>query len=177
MALGMKMGGLSGGLPDKAPIYTGEYSLFGDDKKGYMMLKSGGTLSFKRGRKVDIFMLSAGQNGFRGGDGDGGYVDPDEPTYDGPPGVGHAGRGGSGGKGGLGGASKILMNQSFKGDIPVVIGSYANPSTSINGISVSGTGTPCKAFNGDFPEFANVTYAQQGQKGRNGSAGSSKSPN
>lgn len=63
MAIGMKMGSASGIMPEKIPEYTGTYSLYGDEKKGYMELKSSGTLSFPSDKKIDIFLVGGGQAG------------------------------------------------------------------------------------------------------------------
>ena len=58
------------------PSFTGSYSLFGDEPKGYLELYSSGTLTFSTSATVDIFAVGGGKNGSSGGmyyySGDGG---------------------------------------------------------------------------------------------------------
>lgn len=64
--------GLLGGVPP-IPTYTGSYTLSGDGKKGYMVLKSSGTFTPLANMTVDIFLVGAGGGGMLGGGG-GGYT-------------------------------------------------------------------------------------------------------
>lgn len=58
------------------PSFTGSYSLFGDEQKGYIELYTSGTLTFSTSATVDIFAVGGGKNGSSGGlyyySGDGG---------------------------------------------------------------------------------------------------------
>ena len=151
MSIAFKMGGYTLPAPD-APSYSGNYSVFGDNRKGYMILKSSGTLSFKKPRQVDVFMLAAGTNGGNGANG-------------------YRGDAGTGGTGGLGGEHDNMYSVTLGESVPVVIGNSTSRTTSVNNVSVSGTGQSCYAFNGDYSDFSYVIYATKGGNGGNGGNG------
>lgn len=50
------------------PSFTGSYSLFGDEQKGYIELYSSGTLTFSTSATVDIFAVGGGSAGKAGRD-------------------------------------------------------------------------------------------------------------
>lgn len=48
------------------PSFTGSYSLFGDEQKGYIELYTSGTLTFDGDSIIDVFLLGGGNSGSSG---------------------------------------------------------------------------------------------------------------
>ena len=112
--------GLNSIVRFKIPTFSGTYVLSGDEKKGQMVIKTSGTLTFPTNAKIDVFVVGGGTGGnYHGGGGGSGFT-ATRLSLDVPKGA-YAVTVGAGGGKGDGNAS--MTNGLPGGQSKVVIGS------------------------------------------------------
>jgi hypothetical protein len=142
--------GRSGGgkLNTKIPEYSGDHTVYGDGKKGYMLCYTSGVLSVLKAMNVDVFMVNGGNGG-------------------------NAGYGASGtewgGAGGPGGRTKTIKNVLLLDDVNIAIG--AGGTAGIVGGTFAGGKGGQTYFDAETPGDNGLVRATTSSSIRNASDG------
>lgn len=150
--------GLNSIVRFKIPTFSGTYVLSGDEKKGQMVIKTSGTLTFLTNAKIDVFVVGGGTGGnYHGGGGGSGFT-ATGLSLDVPKGA-YAVTVGAGGGKGDGNAS--MTNGLPGGQSKVVIG-----STNVS--AGSGKGGGYTSASDTTPNYLSGSYGGSGGGGTGG---------
>lgn len=128
------------------PSFTGSYSLFGDEQKGYIELYTSGTLTFDGNSTIDVFILGSG---LKGGSG---YESSGVSTI-----IERGGDGGAGGKG------ETYTGIKVSGSYDITIAAACSSTYKANASSAFGNSVNTKGASGG--------YGADHSNGINGSTG------
>lgn len=129
------------------PRFSGNHAVFGTAEKGYIECYSSGTLTFKQGGEVDLFLLGSGLSGANGTATNTGSSSTGSGTS-------------YGGKGGSGAVGKTILGyKANKGSYPVTIGETCYSTTEPNATTAFGQTANTVANNGGNGSY---TYAEWG---------------
>lgn len=158
-----------GGAPPKFPEYTGDHTIYGDAKKGYMIMTGSGDLSFPATMNVDVFLVGGGGGGGRGQMASG----TENNQY-------YGGAGGGGGYAETFYSVLCVVNQSH----PITIGAGGAPSSTISVNTQGGTTTfgagDTLAYGGTFNGGSGGgqgAWSEYSYVGTNGGSGGSDGSN
>lgn len=129
------------------PRFSGNHAVFGTAEKGYIECYSSGTITFKQGGEVDLFLLGSGLSGANG-------TATNTGTSSTGSGTSYGGKGGSGAVG-----RTILGYKANKGSYPVTIGETCYSTTEPNATTAFGQTANTVANNGGNGSY---TYAEWG---------------
>ena len=115
------------------PSFTGSYSLFGDEQKGYIELYTSGTLTFDGNSTVDVFILGSGLHG-----GDGYQASGTSTTIE------------KGGDGGAGGKGETYTGIKVSGSYDITIAAACSSTLKANASSAFGNSVNTKGASGGY---------------------------